>query len=667
MAEASNRSPRAQAELQLARSLNKGPRAAAQRKVAEVLLARKGSAQMMPASDSPGLASETIQRHCLPDEEEIAQAKCMGAAGIKPSFEEDEEPLETSLEEEEMVQGKFASVQREEGTYDEDYPMQAKADALQRLNDSSAESIQNAPSTSSPQNRTGLPDDLKAGIETLSDRSLDDVTVHYNSAKPAQLNALAYTQGKDIHVAPGQQKHVAHEAWHVVQQAEGRVHPTMQMRGTAINDDSALEREADHMGARAVAEQKAVQRARNDEPSPAVGTQLETAEAQRLPQPVAANFSPALQRMQSVAPAAAGVVQMTRETARIGTELSFTNPELYEAWRNAGGAIVTPATSKALEAWNDVMQSSGATFKTEVTDDSIKGKRYKYLFENGWWYQVSMDAGSLETQVEPFTEGQMGSEIGAMIDKFIFGTAAALELTADKFVGGGHINLDIDTVFDNDPVVFRNFLILYDNLFKTLRGLDQDENAKFFSESTHGSKTWPMVVNMFKEGKTTIAEFAKSIRTFIHTPESLEPDFLERLQNSATQEFLQGFDDKTIRKTFGVRRSKVKYYNLVQDLKGAEKTRLENLLEYKVQHNQAVNVQHIKGEPGERLELRRFSAQPSLDVLGKEIDLVLGLIEAAKSKTFFEDMDKMNVKELTRKVKSISTLLEKGQSDISKQ
>jgi hypothetical protein len=27
--------------------------------------------------------------------------------------------------------------------------------------------------------------------------------VHFNSAKPAQLNAHAYAQGSDIHVAPG--------------------------------------------------------------------------------------------------------------------------------------------------------------------------------------------------------------------------------------------------------------------------------------------------------------------------------------------------------------------------------------------------------------------------------------------------------------------------------
>jgi hypothetical protein len=102
-------------------------------------------------------------------------------------------------------------------------------------------------------NNTGLPNQLKAGIESLSGMGMDHVNVHYNSDKPAQLNAHAYAQGSDIHVAPGQEKHLPHEAWHVVQQAQGRVKPTRQMKGDApVNDDVGLEHEADVMGAKAM-------------------------------------------------------------------------------------------------------------------------------------------------------------------------------------------------------------------------------------------------------------------------------------------------------------------------------------------------------------------------------------------------------------------------------
>lgn len=103
------------------------------------------------------------------------------------------------------------------------------------------------------ENTTGLPDNLKSGVENLSGIGLDDVNVHYNSAEPAQLQAHAYAQGTDIHVAPGQEKHLPHEAWHVVQQKQGRVKPTMQMKGKVnVNDDTGLETEADVMGAKAL-------------------------------------------------------------------------------------------------------------------------------------------------------------------------------------------------------------------------------------------------------------------------------------------------------------------------------------------------------------------------------------------------------------------------------
>lgn len=100
-------------------------------------------------------------------------------------------------------------------------------------------------------NNTGMPDYLKNGIENMSGYTMDDIRVHYNSEKPAQFQSLAYAQGTDIYIARGQEKHLAHEAWHVVQQKQGRVSSTMQIGGIGVNDNQALEHEADVMGARA--------------------------------------------------------------------------------------------------------------------------------------------------------------------------------------------------------------------------------------------------------------------------------------------------------------------------------------------------------------------------------------------------------------------------------
>ncbi len=174
------------------------------------------------------------------------RTKLQGLFGNSAQLEaKEEEPLQKKHDagEEEFLPGKFGAAQRVK----EEEPLQAKFGAAQRVEEE--EPVQKKP------NETGLPDNLKSGIESLSGMSMDSVKVHYNSSRPAQLNALAYAQGTDIHVAPGQEQHLPHEAWHVVQQAQGRVQPTMQMKeGVPVNDDKSLEHEADVMGAKALSE-----------------------------------------------------------------------------------------------------------------------------------------------------------------------------------------------------------------------------------------------------------------------------------------------------------------------------------------------------------------------------------------------------------------------------
>lgn len=94
-------------------------------------------------------------------------------------------------------------------------------------------------------NRTGIPDALKEKVEQKSGISMDGVQVHYNSPKPAAVQAFAYTQGNQVYLGPGQEKHLGHELGHVVQQLQGRVKPTGTVNGLPLNDDASLEQEAD--------------------------------------------------------------------------------------------------------------------------------------------------------------------------------------------------------------------------------------------------------------------------------------------------------------------------------------------------------------------------------------------------------------------------------------
>jgi hypothetical protein len=143
-----------------------------------------------------------------------------------------------------------ATAQRQIQLLADDAPQVRQLKAMQAKADLYASG--SVPVVQKQANKTGLPDQLKAGIEQLSGYSLADVKVHYNSDKPKQVHAHAYAQGTDIHVSSGQEQHLAHEAWHVVQQKQGRVKPTVALKGVGINDDQSLEKEADAMGAKAL-------------------------------------------------------------------------------------------------------------------------------------------------------------------------------------------------------------------------------------------------------------------------------------------------------------------------------------------------------------------------------------------------------------------------------
>ncbi len=104
----------------------------------------------------------------------------------------------------------------------------------------------------------GMPEPVRAKMEQAFETDFSDVRVHTGN-QAEQVGALAYAQGNDIHFAPGQydpetskgQELLGHELAHIVQQKQGRVRPTTEVNGVAVNDDPSLEREADQWGSKA--------------------------------------------------------------------------------------------------------------------------------------------------------------------------------------------------------------------------------------------------------------------------------------------------------------------------------------------------------------------------------------------------------------------------------
>jgi len=170
------------------------------------------------------MSGQTLQKQAgLEEEEELMQGK--STARRQPE------------EEEELLQGRFADLRSPEMEDGGQKPIRQKPDARD-------------------ENRTGMPDNVKARMEDTFGADFSDVRVHPNSGKAAEIRAQAYTRGTDVHFAPGQftplssagQQLLGHELTHVVQQRQGRVRPTGEVAGMPLNDSPALENEADAMG-----------------------------------------------------------------------------------------------------------------------------------------------------------------------------------------------------------------------------------------------------------------------------------------------------------------------------------------------------------------------------------------------------------------------------------
>lgn len=127
------------------------------------------------------------------------------------------------------------------GTSETAPTFQLKADPIQRASSAS------------------LGGDVMTKMENTIGHDFSGVNIHTESQQATDVGALAYTQGKDVHFAPGQfkpetkegQELIGHEFTHVKQQDEGRVKPTTEVAGMPVNDDKGLEAEADSLGSKA--------------------------------------------------------------------------------------------------------------------------------------------------------------------------------------------------------------------------------------------------------------------------------------------------------------------------------------------------------------------------------------------------------------------------------
>ena len=150
---------------------------------------------------------------------------------------------------------------------EEEKEKQAMPDEEFRLKPEDEKERQAKGGEGNPGTKTNMPDDVQNKMENSFGEDFSDVNIHKDSEQAPGLGALAYTQGNDIHFAPGQyepgsqkgQELLGHELSHVVQQREGRVKPDGQQNkaDANVNTDEGLEKEADELGEQAAQGKKA--------------------------------------------------------------------------------------------------------------------------------------------------------------------------------------------------------------------------------------------------------------------------------------------------------------------------------------------------------------------------------------------------------------------------
>jgi hypothetical protein len=238
-----------------------------------------------------------------------------------------------------------------------------------------------------------LPDAVRGKMESSFGTDFSSVRVHQGQ-QAESLGALAYTQGADIHFAPGQyqpdsqpgQELIGHELAHVVQQSQGRVAATTQAKGVAVNDDQGLEREADEMGRKAAAGE-VVSGAQDSRPATAGGGPAQRQVAQR----------------QEAPPGAQGTAQgaQSQGAAQTGSDELGT---LLGTVQNAANANARRTATTALTTWcreHLVERDRLRTYLQSSVDNETKTRilgelraeigRNEFLL--GWSYEGGVTAG----------------------------------------------------------------------------------------------------------------------------------------------------------------------------------------------------------------------------------------------------------------------------------
>jgi hypothetical protein len=213
------------------------------------------------------------------------------------------------------------------------------------------------------------------------------------------------------------------------------------------------------------------------------------------------------------------------------------------------------------------MRKSGKRFLTLKAIKLITGGKsvsYRAVYEDGWWYQVSLDVSCLELQTAPMTLGY-AEEQKARLQTDIFEVADELGLHADVLAGGGHIHFGAERTFGDGKegaALLRDFMVDLYNHPLAMEVFDNDfVNAPVLGQlPLECRRAFVDVIRQFDEGKLYadtegelghLSGLVSSIRTDVYTRENREPPSGIPRKYQAVN--LEHFDDEPSTRTVEIR------------------------------------------------------------------------------------------------------------------
>ena len=143
---------------------------------------------------------------------------------------------------------------------------------------------------------------------------------------------------------------------------------------------------------------------------------------------------------------------------KYGFELTFTSAKIIEQTQSPTQRT-TKEAKKILANWSRFAKEQCEIFKCVTEAGKVKQHpSLKIKFADGFWMEISHDPSVLEITMMPGTQEHYLKH-RAVIERFGFEAAKNFGLYVHERIGGGHINYDLQSVFKNDPLLIRNFIV----------------------------------------------------------------------------------------------------------------------------------------------------------------------------------------------------------------